>query len=85
MEHLDVHVAQKLASRAFAAVNAWLLGERGRPRFKAYRQLDTVEGKSNHAGIRWRTDHVEWFGLSLPALISLSDPVIKHGLASRVK
>lgn len=34
---LDVQVAQKLASRAFAAVNAWLLGKRGRPRFKGAR------------------------------------------------
>lgn len=38
IDHLDVHVVQKLASRAFAAANAWLLGSRGRPRFKGYRQ-----------------------------------------------
>lgn len=84
-EHLDVHVAQKLASRAFAAANAWLLGKRGRPRFKGYRQLDTVEGKSNHAGIRWRGDRVEWFRLSLQALIDPRDPVIAHALGGRVK
>ncbi|MCY0878644.1 MAG: RNA-guided endonuclease TnpB family protein [Firmicutes bacterium] len=84
-EHLDVHVAQKLASRAFAAVHAWLLGQRGRPRFKGSRQLDTVEGKSNHAGICWRDDRVEWRGLSLPASLDPRDPVIAHALASRVK
>jgi len=84
-EHLDVHVAQKLASRAFAAADAWLLGKRGRPRFKGYRQLDTVEGKSNHAGIRWRDDHVEWFGLNLPAILNPKDPVIAYALSSRVK
>ncbi len=61
-EHLDVHVVHKLASCAFGAVNGWLLGQRGRPRFKGCRQLDTAEGKSNHA----------------------FDPVIAHGLASRV-
>jgi putative transposase len=82
---LDVHTAQKLASRAFAAVNAWLLGVRGRPRFKGCRQLDTVEGKSNHAGIRWREDHVEWLGVSLPAVIDPLDPVIAHTLGCRVK
>ena len=82
---LDVHVAQKLASRAFAAANAWLLGKRGRPRFKGYRQLDTVEGKSNHAGIRWRGDHVEWFGVCLPAILDSRDPVIAHALSCRVK
>jgi putative transposase len=82
---LDVHTAQKLASRAFAAAQPWLLGVRGRPRFKGYRQLDTVEGKSNHAGIRWRRVHLEWLGVSLPALIDPGDPVIEHGLKSRVK
>ncbi|MFN3286607.1 MAG: RNA-guided endonuclease TnpB family protein, partial [bacterium] len=84
-EHLDVHAAQKLASRAYAAVNAWLLGQRGRPRFKGYRQLDTVEGKSNHAGIRWRQDRIEWSGISLPALLDPCDPVIAHALSCRVK
>ncbi len=84
-ERLDVHVAQKLASRAFAAVNMWVLGRRGRPRFKGCRQLDTVEGKSNHAGIRWREDHVEWVGLSLPAVLNPRDPVIVHALDCRVK
>lgn len=83
-DRLDVHVAQKLASRAFAAVNAWLLGKRGRPRFKGYRQLDTVEGKSNHAGIRWRDGAVEWKGLALPAVIDRCDPVIAHALGCRV-
>ncbi len=84
-EPLDVHVVQKLASRAFAAVNWWLLGQHGRPRFKGSRQMDTVESKSNHAGIRWRHDHVEWFGISLPAIIDRRDPVIAHALGCRVK
>lgn len=43
-DRLDVHGAQKLASRAFSAANEWLLGRRGQPRFKGYRQMDTVEG-----------------------------------------
>ncbi|MCY0900100.1 MAG: hypothetical protein OWU33_14440 [Firmicutes bacterium] len=79
-----MHVAQKLASRVFAAVDAWVLGRRGRPRFKGYRQLDTVEGKSNGIGIRWREDHVEWFGLTLPAVIDPHDPVIADARSSRV-
>lgn len=80
--HLDVHVAQKLASRAFKAVDAWLLGQRGRPRFKGRRQMDAVEGKSNHAGIRWRGGAVEWKGLVLPAIMDLRDPVVAHALGS---
>ena len=82
---LDAHVAQKLASRAFAAVNEWVLGKRGRPRFKGPRQLDSVEGKSNQAGLRWREDRVEWFGLDLPAVLDPKDPVMAHALGSPVK
>ncbi len=84
-EHLDVHVVQTLATRAFDAVNAYAVGRRGRPRFKGARQLDTVEGKSNHAEIRWRDEHVEWRGLRVPAIIKRDDPVVAHALACRIK
>jgi len=84
-DHLDVHTAQKLAVRAYHAVREHILGRRGKPRFKGPRQLDTVEGKSNHAGIRWREDRVEWFGLVFPARVDREDPVIQHALSSRIK
>jgi putative transposase len=85
MGHLDSHVAQKLGTRAYTAANEYLIGRRGRPRFKGRRQLNTVEGKSNDAGLRWRTDHVEWLGLHLPALIDDRDPVTRHALTQPVK
>jgi transposase len=84
-EHLDVHVAQNLATRAFQAVEKILLGKAHKVRFKGKNQMDTVEGKTNVNGIRWREGHVEWLGLSLPAIIDYQDPVIVHGLTSRVK
>jgi putative transposase len=62
-------------------------------------QLDTVEGKSNETGlvwrtdrVVWRTDRVVWRGLILSAYLprhrapgGCSDPVLAHGMASRVK
>lgn len=84
-EHLDVHTTQKLATRAFRAAERVLYGKAKRVRFKGRNQLDTVESKSNAAGIRWREDHVEWKGLRLSAVIDCRDPVIIHGLSSRVK
>jgi putative transposase len=84
-EHLDIHVIQKLATRAFRAVQQYSFGRRGRPRFKGKNQMDTVEGKSNASGIRWREPCVEWLGLTLPAIIDRDDPVVAHGLAARVK
>ena len=84
-DHLDINTIQKLATRAFKAVQQHSFGRRGRPRFKGRNQMDTVEGKSNGSGIRWREPSVEWLGLKLEAIIDPDDPVIAHGLSSRVK
>jgi putative transposase len=84
-EHLDIHVIQKLATRSFQAVQQHAFGKRGRPRFKGCNQMDTVEGKSNASGIRWREGRVEWLGLILQAMIDPEDKVIAHGLSCRIK
>jgi len=47
--------------------------------------MDSVEGKSNKSGIRWRREAVEWSGLELKALTGGNDPVVLHGLNSQVK
>ncbi|MCY0899732.1 MAG: transposase [Firmicutes bacterium] len=85
-DHLDSHVAQKLAKRAFEAVQKVALGKAKTVRFKGKRGLHSLEGKSNAAGIRWREDRVLWNGLELPMVTDVPhDPVIQHGLSSRVK
>jgi putative transposase len=84
-EHLDINTIQKLATRAFRAVQQHAFGKRGRPRFKGRNQMDSVEGKSNASGIRWREERVEWLDLNLEAIVDRGDPVIAHGLAARVK
>ncbi len=98
-EHIDAHtgtsvggestlspkLSQKIATRAFNAAEKVLFGQARGLRFKGLNQMDSVEGKSNAAGIRWKGDRVEWSGLKLPALQTLNDPVILHGLNSKVK
>ncbi|MEW6495350.1 MAG: transposase [Cyanobacteriota bacterium] len=83
--HIDAHTGQKIATRAFNAAEKVLFGKAKKVRFKGKNQFDSVEGKSNAAGIRWKGDRVEWSGLKLPALITSNDPVILHGLNSKVK
>jgi transposase len=84
-DHIDAHTGQKIATRAFNAAEKVLFGKTKRVRFKGKNQFDSVEGKSNAAGIRWKGDRVEWSGLRLPALITSNDPVVLHGLNSKVK
>lgn len=86
-DHLDVHVVQKIASRAFTAVKTYSIGLRGKPRFKSIGRMSSLEGKNNASGIRWRGDHVEWFGLSIKAIFAKTDKfsVETYALMSEVK
>jgi transposase len=84
-EHIDANTGQKLATRAFNAAQKVLFGQAKRVRFKGKNQMDSVEGKTNKSGIRWKGDTVEWNGLHLKALITSNDSVILHGLNSKVK
>jgi putative transposase len=68
-EHLGITEVQKACSEAFRSVQQYSFGKKGRPRFKSFRQARSIEGKSNKSGIRWRDGHVEWGGLSIPALL----------------
>ncbi len=79
-------MAQKLAKRAFEAVQKVAWSRAKTVRFKGKRGLHSLEGKSNAACIRWRNDRVLWNGLELPmAKGAERDPVIQYGLSSRVK
>ncbi len=84
-EHIDANTGQKLATRAFNAAQKVLFGQSKRVRFKGKNQMDSVEGKTNKSGIRWKGDAVEWNGLHIKALITGNDPVVLHGLNSKVK
>ncbi len=88
-QHLDVHVIQKNATRAFKATERIIFGQAKKVRFKSQGQFASVEGKSNATGIRWRGNRVEWNStlhqLKIPAIINQHDPVILHGLNSRIK
>lgn len=85
--HLDAHTTQKVATRAFKAVKEYSLKKRGKPRFKGKDQFDSVESKSNKAGIRFREGKVLWNGLVLPCVFDHKDKhgVEAHGLSCRTK
>jgi len=85
--HIDSNTAQKLASRAFKAVQRIAFGQAKRVRFKGKNQLKSVEGKTNKTGIRYneKTSCVLWKELKLKTIIDVSDAVVAHGLSHRVK
>jgi len=84
-EHIDSLTAQKIATRVFDAVNKTLTGNAKRVNFKRYGGLNSLEGKNNKSGIRWKDNQVIWSGLILQAIIDTKDPVIMYGLSCPVK
>ncbi|MEC4814032.1 MAG: transposase [Scytonema sp. PMC 1069.18] len=84
-EKIDAQTQQKLATRAFRAVERVLFGKAKDVRFKVPTRFRSVEGKTNKQGIRWKDDRVIWLGLELPAILEPNNIVIQHGLSSPVK
>ncbi len=82
---VDSNTQQKLATRAFKAVERILFGMAKLVRFKVTSRFKSVEGKSNKQGLRWLKDSLVWCGLTLPPIIDWNNPVITHGLNSPVK
>jgi hypothetical protein len=82
--HLDVQAAQKIATRAFKATERYSFGKSGRPRFKRYGELGSVEGKANAAGIRYRDGVILWTGefakLKLPLIVKPNDQIQIYAL-----
>lgn len=72
-DRLGAHETQRIAERAFAAVEAFGFGKRGKPRFKGIsRPLHSIEAKTNTSGIRWKagTASIAWGDINLPAMLA---------------
>ncbi len=84
-QKIDAQVQQKLATRAFQAVERVLFGKAKDVRFKGKSRFRSVEGKTNKQGIRWKDDRVIWAGLELLAIVDSENAVIQHGMHCPVK
>jgi putative transposase len=82
---VDSNTQQTLASRAFKASEKVMSGRAKKVRFKVPNRFNSMEGKSNKQGIRWVDDQLVWGKLRLNAIINPENPVMMHGLKSRIK
>jgi putative transposase len=88
-DHLGSHDTQTTTLRAFRSVEQYAFGKRGRPCFKRFNELESIEGKEQ-AVIRYKADPIpalHYSGLVIPLML---DPKDKDGwqqeaLACRVK
>ena len=84
-KNIDSNTQQKLATRAFNASEKVLFRQAKKLRFKVTSRFHSLEGKTNKQGIRWKNDQLVWGKLKIKPIIDWFNPVIKHGLDSKVK
>lgn len=82
---VGARISQQLAKRAFQAVEEYKKGTRGKPRFKGYRGLSSMESNSIDANLRLKDRTIHYLGIQLPLLYDLCDPIHYHALDSRIK
>lgn len=68
-ENIDSFTAQKIASTLWKAYDKLFFGNGDKIHYKKYGSLNSLEGKSNKTGIRFKDDWLIWNGLNIPVLI----------------
>lgn len=84
-EHIGTHIAQKLATRAFNAVQKKAFGIAKNVRFKGKNQMDSLEGKNNETGLIFRNNTLYWSGLEIPCIVDTDNDLISYGLNHKIK
>ncbi|MGO1369770.1 RNA-guided endonuclease TnpB family protein [Senegalia sp. (in: firmicutes)] len=82
---IDINTAQKIATRAWLALEKYIFGDGKKVYFKKYGELNSLEGKNNTSGIRYRDNHLMWNGLDLEVNIRHNDEYVKEALNDRIK
>lgn len=83
-ENIDSSTAQKIATRVWSAFEDLLFGDGKIVHFKKYGELDSLEGKSNKTGIRFKDGFLIWNGLKIPVKIDYNNPYEYQALKDEI-
>jgi hypothetical protein len=85
--NIDSFTAQKIASNAWKAFDKLLFGNGEIVHFKKYANgLNSLEGKSNNTGIKYKIDlnRLEWNGLSIPVALNINNEYETSALRNKI-
>jgi Ni/Co efflux regulator RcnB len=72
-DNIDSFTGQKIASNLWKAYDKLLFGDGGKVHYKKYNSLNSLEGKSNKTGIKFKDGKVVWKGLEIPVKINCNN------------
>lgn len=81
---IDYRTAQKIASNLWRAYEKLFYGNGEKIHYKKYGSLNSLEGKTNTAGIRFRSDMILWNGLKIPVVIDYNNYYENQVLKSEI-
>jgi len=84
-KNIDSFTAQKIATRAYNAFEKYILHEAKKVYFKKHDELNSLEGKSNKTGIRFKNNKLVWNKLEIPVVIRKNDEYAQTALENKIK
>lgn len=83
-ENIDSFTAQKIVSTLWSAYEKLFFGNGNKIHYKKYSTLNSLEGKSNSTGIRFKDDAILWNGLKMPVVIDYDNYYENQALKSEI-
>lgn len=82
---IDAMTTQKIATRTFNAFQCLVFHKAKKIKYKSYGGLNSIEGKTNKQGIRFRDKNILFAGLKLLVIIKKNDIYTYMALQNRIK
>lgn len=82
--NIDSFTAQKIASNLWRAYSKLFYGNGKDVHYKRYDTLNSLEGKANNTGIKFKNDKLIWNGLSIPVKIDYNNPYEYQAMQSEI-
>lgn len=67
--NIDSNTAQKIATELWKSYDKLFYGNGNKVYYKKFSDMNSLEGKSNKTGIRFKNDMIIWNGLKIPVII----------------
>ena len=83
-DNIDARTTRKIASNLWQAYEKFFYGNGGYIHYKKRNSLNSLEGKTNTRGIRFRDDTILWNGLTIPVIIDYNNYYENQALKSEI-
>lgn len=83
-DNIDSFTAQKIATELWKSYDQLFYGNGKKVYYKRYGEFNSLEGKSNSSGIRFKEDKILWNGLEIPVIIGYDHDYEYHAIQSKI-